>query len=66
MLSFDETVTNPVNGFDHGLIGLCFEFLSQIFDVRIHAAVNAGCPAVQVVEELLTGEGLPGAAGEEL
>jgi len=65
-LPFYKTVSNSIHGLDHGLAGGGFEFLSEVLDVRVDTAVEAGGVAVQVVEQLLAGQGLIGAAGEQL
>lgn len=61
-----EAIADTVDCLNHGFAGDGFEFLSQIFDVRVDTAIHAEGGAMQVVEQLLAGERLTGAAGENL
>lgn len=62
-----EAIADTVDRLNHGVAGDGFEFLSQVFfDVRVDTAIHAEGGAMQVVEQLLAGERLTGAAGENL
>ena len=62
--TFQETVSDAIDRLDHGLAGGRFEFLPQVFHVRVDAAIDGRCASMQVIQELFAGEGLAGTAGK--